>query len=57
MTEADRVTQQHIAWLNQYVACMNEKNWLDMRDYIERQTDRLSRHLFAVGELAPEKDR
>ena len=33
--------EQHIAWMRQYLAMMNERNWRDMQTYLERQLDQL----------------
>lgn len=42
--------KQHISWLYQYMRCMKQENWLDMRDSAERQLERLEAMLSAVPE-------
>ncbi len=46
----------HLGWLKTYAACMNERNWLDTKDRIERQIGELERELFPNGEQGHTKE-
>ncbi len=47
MTDAPKqeIIDQHIGWLKLYLAEMRPENWRDMRDYAERQVERLQRDI------------